>query len=63
MTSSMIVANDYVSILAANVSEEEYMRLYAELGCEWIEGVVIKLAPVELKHIYLSDYLRLLLQT
>lgn len=62
MTSNMIVADEHLSIVAANASEEEYMRLYAELGCEWVEGVVIKLAPVELKHAYISDYLKLLLQ-
>jgi Uma2 family endonuclease len=62
MSSNMIVADEHLSILAANVSEDEYMNLYAELGCEWVEGVVIKLAPIGIKHDHIFKYLVLLMQ-
>lgn len=49
-------------ILATNVTLEEYMEQYAELGCEWVEGTVYKLAPIELRHEEIRDYLRDLLR-
>jgi Uma2 family endonuclease len=51
------------SVLTTYISAEEYMEKYAELGYEWVEGVVIKMAPVGLRHEEIRDYLRLLLQT
>jgi Uma2 family endonuclease len=49
-------------IIAMDVSEDEYMELYAENFCEWVDGVVIKMSPVSLKHDQLIDYLRDLLK-
>jgi Uma2 family endonuclease len=49
-------------ILATNVTLEEYMERYAEQGCEWVEGTVYKLAPIELRHEEIRDYLRSLIQ-
>jgi Uma2 family endonuclease len=49
-------------IIAMDVSEAEYMELYAENFCEWVDGVVIKMSPVSLKHDQLIDYLRDLLK-
>jgi Uma2 family endonuclease len=37
-------------IIATGVSLEDYMEHYAADHCEWVEGVVIKVAPAELKH-------------
>lgn len=49
-------------IIAMDVSEDEYMERYAENFCEWVDGVVIKMSPVSLKHDQLIDYLRDLLK-
>ncbi len=49
-------------IMATDVSLEDYMEHYAELGCEWVEGVVYKVTPIGLYHEEIRDYLRLLLQ-
>ena len=47
-------------VVATNVSLEDYMEHYAADYCEWVEGVVIKMAG-SLKHNNLCDYLRVLL--
>jgi Uma2 family endonuclease len=44
-------------ILAIDVSEEDYMRDYAEMHCEWVDGVVIKMSPVVDKHDAICRYL------
>jgi Uma2 family endonuclease len=44
-----------------DISEEDYMRDYAESFHEWIEGVVIKMSPVSGKHDDITAYLRLVL--
>lgn len=49
-------------IVAVDVSEEEYMEYYAEEHHEWIQGVVIKMAPVSLKHDGIVEFLRDLLK-
>lgn len=49
------------SIVASDVSLEEYLEQYAALGCEWVGGVVIKVSPSQLKHIRLIYYLHTLL--
>ncbi len=38
------------SVIARDVSLEDYLAHYAADHCEWVEGVVIKMAPAELKH-------------
>jgi len=48
-------------IVAMDVSEDDYMREYAESFHEWIEGVVIKMSPVSGKHDDLTAFLRQLL--
>ena len=40
------------------VSLEDYMEHYAEHGYEWVEGKVIKVAPIGLRHEEIRDYLR-----
>jgi len=48
-------------IVATNVSLEDYMENYAANHCEWIEGVVIRVSPGELKHNNLIYFLYQLL--
>lgn len=48
-------------IVASGVSVDEYMAQYAATHHEWVEGVVIKMTPVTLRHDALSSYLRMLL--
>jgi len=48
-------------VVATDVSLNEYMTHYAELNCEWIDGVVIRVSPSELKHNNLIHYLYQLL--
>jgi Uma2 family endonuclease len=43
------------------VSEEEYLRVWAEQHYEWVDGELIKV-PSSFKHKIVIDYLRLLLQ-
>ncbi|MGF1507841.1 MAG: Uma2 family endonuclease [Anaerolineae bacterium] len=43
------------------ISAEEYMATYAHDFHEWVNGEVIKMSPVSLKHDRLADYLRNLL--
>lgn len=49
-------------IIAAEVSLEDYMEHYAELGCEWVEGTVYKVTPIGLYHEDIRDYVRDLLR-
>ncbi|MEQ8674236.1 MAG: Uma2 family endonuclease [Aggregatilineales bacterium] len=50
-------------IVAIDVSEDVYMRDYAESFHEWVDGVITKMSPVTLKHDELSNYSRLLLES
>lgn len=45
-------------VVAADVSEAEYMAQYAEHHYEWVQGVLIKMSPVSLIHERLVAYLR-----
>lgn len=45
-------------IVAVDMSEDDYMHQYAEQHHEWIEGVVIKMSPVTLKHDGIVGFLR-----
>ncbi len=49
-------------IVAVDVSHAEYMNHYAESHHEWVEGVVIKMSPVSLKHHDIIAYLYNVLQ-
>jgi Uma2 family endonuclease len=44
-------------IIAADVSAEEYLAQYAETCHEWVRGAVIKMTPVSLQHVRLTQYL------
>lgn len=46
------------TVLATDVSLAEYMDHYAALGCEWVEGIVYKMAPIGLRHENIRDYIR-----
>jgi Uma2 family endonuclease len=50
------------NVIAADVSIEEYMEHYAERHCEYVEGLVIQMSPVTIKHDELTYYLRQLLE-
>src|SRR5262245_5139716 len=43
-------------VVAFNVSLEDYMEYYAADHCEWVEGVVIRVSPSEIKHVKLIYY-------
>jgi Uma2 family endonuclease len=43
-------------IIAQEVSFEDYMRLYAEDHCEWVDGVVIKMSPISREHDNLDGF-------
>ncbi len=49
-------------IVATDVSVEDYLEHYAAQGMELVEGVVIKMPPIGLRHEEIRDYLRLLFQ-
>lgn len=44
-------------VVATGVSLEDYLEHYAAEHCEWLEGVVIRVSPAELKHNSLIYYL------
>lgn len=50
---------DYINeeILAENVDAETFMREYADLHAEWVNGVVIKMSPVSDVHNLLTQFL------
>jgi Uma2 family endonuclease len=48
-------------IVALGVSADEYMEKYAADFYEWVEGAVIKMSPISLKHDSISKYLDRLL--
>lgn len=50
-------------IVMIDISAEDYMRDYAETFHEWVDGVVIKMAPVSLRHNNIAGYLRELFRT
>jgi Uma2 family endonuclease len=63
-TTTISIPQNFVSgtIVATEVSEQDYMRDYAQDFCEWVKGAVIKMPPILLGHNHLSDYLRDLLK-
>jgi Uma2 family endonuclease len=57
MAISEHVLNEVIGgIVATNVSLDDYMEHYAADHCEWVEGVVIRVSPAELKHNTLLYY-------
>ena len=53
--------NTIGQVIALDVSEDVYMRDYAEHFCEWVNGTVIKMSPVHDKHDKLTRYFAYLL--
>jgi Uma2 family endonuclease len=49
-------------VIAVDASLEDYMATYAADHCEWIEGFVIKMSPIQEKHDLLTYFLRQLLE-
>ncbi|MBI5960386.1 MAG: Uma2 family endonuclease [Chloroflexi bacterium] len=49
------------TIVARDVPVEQYLAQYAETFHEWVEGVVIKMSPVSIRHDLLTAYFRHLL--
>lgn len=49
------------AIIATDVSLSDYMEQYAAQHCEWVEGVVIKMSPVHIRHDAITRYLATLL--
>lgn len=47
-------------IIATEVSPDDYMAQYAQHHCEWVEGMVIKMSPVPIRHDQILAFLRLL---
>ena len=62
MTLEPTIEFEAAKVVATDISEEEYMRLYAGSGHEWVNGVVIKMSPVTLLHFKIVQYLSNLLQ-
>jgi Uma2 family endonuclease len=50
------------NIIGLGISEESFMRDYAEFFCEWLDGTVIKLSPINDRHDKLTRYLATLLE-
>lgn len=57
-----VVFNTIGRVVAMGVSEDVYMRDYAEFFCEWVDGTVINLSPVHDKHDEITRYLAILLE-
>lgn len=55
------LAEVFGEIVAVDVPLDVYMAQYAEQHCEWIDGVVIRVSPSEIKHNKLIHYLYMLL--
>jgi Uma2 family endonuclease len=51
------------TIIAEQVSLDDYMAQYAQHHCEWVEGMVIQMSPVHIRHDRIMAYLRLLFDT
>jgi hypothetical protein len=45
------------NIIGLGISEESYMRDYAEFFCEWLDGTVIKMSPGHDRHDKITRYL------
>ncbi|MCI0710722.1 MAG: Uma2 family endonuclease [Chloroflexi bacterium] len=50
------------TIIATDVDEETYLRDFAGEFHEWVQGVVIQMAPASSRHDALTTYLRMLLE-
>ncbi|MBC7812456.1 MAG: Uma2 family endonuclease [Burkholderiales bacterium] len=62
-----VTAEDFIRkpaghILLSDVSEEDFMELYAQHHCEWVRGYLIKMSPVSLPHDRIVHYVRPLVE-
>ncbi len=48
-------------IIEQQVSAEDYMAQYAHDGCEWVDGRLLPMTPITLRHSLISRYLETLL--
>lgn len=62
VTSEQTEVTIHGEVIATGVSLEEFMERYAAHHCEWVEGVVIKMAPAARKHNKLIYYLEQLFE-
>lgn len=58
---TIIHVNTSGNIIGVGISEDVYMRDYADQSCEWLDGTVIKMSPVHDKHNMITQYLIILL--
>lgn len=59
---TIIQVNTSGNIIGMGISEDIYMRDYAEQYCEWLDGTVIKMSPVHDKHDQITRYLAILFE-
>jgi Uma2 family endonuclease len=59
---TQLIVNTSGHIVKFDVSEDVYMRDYAEHFCEWIDGTVIKMSPIHECHDKLTRYLTRLIE-
>lgn len=55
--------NTLGDVLAEDVSEEDFLEQYADQYCEWVQGIVIKKAPIAPNFEKLFDYVHDLLSS
>lgn len=56
----ILVSNTSGRIVAFDISEEIYMRDYAEDFCEWVNGTVVQMSPVHDRHDLITQFLIML---
>jgi Uma2 family endonuclease len=61
-TKTQLTVNTAGNIVSFNVPEDVFMRDYAEDFCEWIDGTVIKMSPINDKHDKITRYLSILIE-
>lgn len=49
-------------VIAIDVTFEDYLEYHAEFRREWVDGMVIQMPPIGLRHEEVRDHLRMLLQ-
>lgn len=59
---TIIQVNTSGNIIGMGISEDIYMRDYAEQYCEWLDGTVIKMSRVHDKHDQVTRYLAILFE-
>lgn len=62
MYEATLEALDGETIIATDVTFEEYLERYAHDYCEWVEGTVIQMSPASKPHNALIGYLFILIQ-